>query len=385
MKVLRKRSGVRDALCTVVTTGLVAGLAVLGSGSASAAPSDQATLSQRYTCKFPIINNDPITVTINADMPASMNVGETVPEYAVVADTLVSARAAQGLGVMGAVTLEGKATADVVVTLPGGDGTLPIKVANTVEKTPIPNPAAAFDVKATGKSPGGLLTWDKPGTAKFDVVSLKLHNMIARDADGAPVQLPPFGDEFEATCTLDAGQPTLLQTMEIVGGTDPDPDPDPDPGSSSAKQNLNTKVTPKQDSGQLTMTQAGDTVALSPVEEGAGGSSTGSLQQVTVTDARNGATGWSLTGKVTDFTGSAGTIGADKLGWTPSCDTAAGSASTCVPGTQGTVGTAGATLASAPDAAQTGGEFTVGAGLALDVPATAAAGDYAAVLTLTLT
>ncbi|WP_142213533.1 DUF6801 domain-containing protein [Streptomyces sp. SLBN-118] len=364
-----------------MTTGLVAGLVALGSGTASAASADQATLSQQYTCKFPIINNDPISVTINADMPTSMNVGETVPEYAVVADTLVGARAAQGLGVMGAVTLEGKATADVVVTLPGGDGTLPIKVVNTVEKTPIPNPAAAFNVKATGKSPGGLLTWDKPGTAKFDVVSLKLHNMIARDANGTPVQLPPYGDEFEATCTLDAGQPTLLQTMEILGGTDPDPDPVP----ASGKQNLNTKVTPKQSSGQLTMTQAGDTVALSPVEEGAGGSSTGSLQQVTVTDARNGATGWSLTGKVTDFTGSAGTIGADKLGWTPSCDTAAGSASTCVPGTQGPVGTTGATLASAPDAAQTGGTFMVGAGLALDVPATATAGDYTAVLTLTLT
>ncbi|MEU6820846.1 DUF6801 domain-containing protein [Streptomyces atriruber] len=369
----------RGTLCTVATAGLVAGLVTLTPGVATAAP---VQLDQKYTCKFPIINNDPIEIHISSDMPASMKVGETVPEYDIKAVTKVSARAAQGLGVMGAVTLEGKATADVVVTLPGGDGTLPIKVVNSVAKANIPNPAAAFEVNATGKSPGSLLTWAKPGTATFDVKGLKLHNMIARDSSGAAVQLPPFGDEFEATCTLDAGQGTLLHTMDIQGGgTDPGPGPDPTTG----KQNVSTKVTPKQGGGQLTMAQAGDTVALSPVEEGAGGSSTGDLQKVTVKDARNGATGWSLTGKVTDFTGGAGTIAADKLGWTPSCATAAGSASTCVPGTQGPVGTAGATLASAPDGAQTGGEFTVGAGLALDVPKTAAAGDYAAVLTLTLT
>ncbi|MEU6994084.1 DUF6801 domain-containing protein [Streptomyces sp. NPDC046465] len=357
----------------------MAGLVTLTAGTAAAVP---VQLDQKYTCKFPIINNDPIEIHVSSDMPTSMKVGETVPEYDITAVTKVSARAAQGLGVMGAVTLEGKATADVVVTLPGGDGTLPIKVVNTVAKTNIPNPAAAFTVNATGKSPGSLLTWAKPGTAKFDVKGLKLHNMIARDSSGAAVQLPPFGDEFETACTLDAGQGTLLHTMEIQGD-DPGPGPGPDP--TTGKQNVNTKVTPKQGGGQLTMAQAGDTVALSPVEEGAGGNSTGDLQKVTVKDARNGATGWSLTGKVTDFTGGGGSIGADKLAWTPSCATAAGSASTCVPGTRGPVGTVGATLASAPDAAQTGGEFTVGAGLALDVPKTAAAGDYAAVLTLTLT
>ncbi|WP_371530665.1 hypothetical protein OG302_36380 [Streptomyces sp. NBC_01283] len=379
MRANRKRSGVRGALAAVATAGLVTGMLTLTGGTASAVP---LQLDQKYTCKFPIINNDPIEIRISADMPTSMKVGETVPEYDIKAVTKVSARAAQGLGVMGAVTLEGKATADVVVALPGGEGTLPIKVVNTVAKANIPNPAAAFEVDATGKSPGDLLTWAKPGTAKFDVTGLKLHNMIARDAEGKPVQLPPFGDEFDTACTLGADQPTLLHTMEILGD---DPGPGPGPNPTTGKQNVNTKVTPKQGGGQLTMAQAGDTVALSPVEEGTAGSSTGDLQKVTVKDARNGATGWSLTGKVTDFTGNAGTIGADKLGWTPSCATAPGSASTCVPGTKGPVGGAGATLASAPDGAQTGGEFTVGAGLALDVPATAAAGDYAAVLTLTLT
>ncbi|MHC0433409.1 DUF6801 domain-containing protein [Streptomyces sp. O3] len=383
-----KRSRTRRVLSTVAATGLVTGLVALSGGTATA---DPVQLNQTYTCTFPIISTDPIKVEITTDMPAAMEVGETVPEYDITAVTEVSERAAQGLGVMGAVTLEGKATADVNVTLPGG-GNLPIKVVNTVAQADIPNPAAAFEVTATGKSPGDLLTWADAGTAAFDVTGLNLHNMIARDASGTPVHLPPFEDEFSADCTLDAGQPTTLHTMTIGGGEvdpdpnpDPNPDPGPDPGSQTGEQDLNATVTPKQGGGTLSMIQAGDSVALSPVEEGTGGSSTGDLHTVTVSDDRNGATGWSLTGKVTDFTGDAGAIGADQLGWTPSCETAPGSASTCVPGTEGTVGTEGATLASAPDAAQTGGEFAVGAGLSLDVPASAAPGDYSAVLTLTLT
>jgi hypothetical protein len=346
-------------------------------------------LNQTYICKFPIISDDPIKVEITADMPTTMQVGETVPAYDITAVTEVSARAAQGLGVMGAVSLEGKATADVNVTLPGGEGNLPIKVRNTVAQADIPNPAAAFNVIATGQSPGDLLTWNKAGTAKFDVTGLNLHNMIARDADGNPVALPPFTDEFKADCRFDGDQPTTLHTMTIEGGAtdpvDPEPGTDPEPGSQTGEQNLNTQVTPKAVEGTLSMVQAGDAVALSPVEEGTGASSTGDLQTVTVSDGRNGATGWSLTGKVSDFTGDAGSIGANQLSWTPSCETAAGSASTCVPGSEGVVGMEGATLASAPDAAQTGGEFAVGAGLSLDVPASAAPGDYSAVLTLTLT
>ncbi|WP_327711214.1 WxL domain-containing protein [Streptomyces sp. NBC_00464] len=147
-------------------------------------------------------------------------------------------------------------------------------------------------------------------------------------------------------------------------------------------QQLTSTVNP----GTLTMTQAGDSVALSAVDFGQGGASTGALQTVTVQDFRGGPAGWSLTGKVTDFTGPGGaTIGASALGWSPACATKSGSPSTCAAGSEGTVGSAGATLASTPDGAFTGGEFTVDARLSLDVPAFTPAGAYTGVLTLTLT
>nr|WP_229698432.1 beta-xylosidase [Wenjunlia tyrosinilytica] len=146
------------------------------------------------------------------------------------------------------------------------------------------------------------------------------------------------------------------------------------------------KLTASVKSGTLSMTQAGDTVTMTPVNFGEGGSSTGALRTVTVKDFRGGATGWSLTGKATDFKGpGAAVIGADKLSWKPKCTTKAGSPSTCAAGSPGPVGTAGATLAGAPNAALTGGEFTADADLSLDIPAFSASGSYSGVLTLTLT
>ncbi|MEU7032894.1 beta-xylosidase [Streptomyces sp. NPDC046237] len=144
------------------------------------------------------------------------------------------------------------------------------------------------------------------------------------------------------------------------------------------------KLTASVAAGQLSMTQAGDAVQLSSVDFGQGGSATGDLKTVTVKDFRGGPAGWSLTGKVTDFTGPGGSIGAGALSWTPACTTKAGSPSTCVPGSAGTVGSGGATLASTPNGALTGGEFTVDAKVSLDVPAFTAPGSYAGVLTLTL-
>ncbi|MGW2951699.1 beta-xylosidase [Streptomyces eurythermus] len=145
------------------------------------------------------------------------------------------------------------------------------------------------------------------------------------------------------------------------------------------------KLTTTVKAGTLSMTQAGDSVALSAVDFGRGGPSTGRLNTVTVKDFRGGPAGWSLTGKVTDFTGPGGRIDAGELSWTPACAAEAGSPSACQAGSAGTVGDSGATLASTADGALTGGEFTVDAGLSLDVPAFTPPGAYAGVLTLTLT
>ncbi|MET9883562.1 beta-xylosidase [Streptomyces sp. NPDC006430] len=154
------------------------------------------------------------------------------------------------------------------------------------------------------------------------------------------------------------------------------------------------KVTAVVEQGALSMTQAGEAIALAAVPYGEGGAASGRIGAVTVKDARGGPAGWTLIGKVTDFTGPGGgppgsgrepvRIPGASLSWTPSCTAADGSPSRCTAGSAGPVGPEGAVLASVADAALVGGTFTVDATVTLRVPPYTPPGAYTAVLTLTL-
>ncbi|MFE9633013.1 beta-xylosidase [Streptomyces sp. NPDC006463] len=145
------------------------------------------------------------------------------------------------------------------------------------------------------------------------------------------------------------------------------------------------KITATVEPGALGMTQAGEAITLGAVRYGDGGGAPGRIGTVTVKDARGGPAGWSLIGKVTDFTGPGGLrIPGGSLSWTPKCAAAAGSPSPCTAGSAGTVGPDGAVLASTPDGPLVGGTFTVDATVTLQVPPYTPPGAYTAVLTLTL-
>ncbi|MFD9161419.1 beta-xylosidase [Streptomyces sp. NPDC059558] len=145
------------------------------------------------------------------------------------------------------------------------------------------------------------------------------------------------------------------------------------------------KVTATVEPGALGMTQTGEDITLGAVPYGDGGAAPGRIGTVTVTDARGGPAGWSLIGKVTDFTGPGGIrIPGASLSWTPRCVAAEGSRSVCTPGSAGAVGADGALLASTPDAPLVGGTFTIDATVTLKVPPYTPPGAYTAVLTLTL-
>ncbi len=145
------------------------------------------------------------------------------------------------------------------------------------------------------------------------------------------------------------------------------------------------RVTATVEPGALGMTQTGEGITLGAVPYGDGGAAPGRIGTVTVTDARGGPAGWSLIGKVTDFTGPGGIrIPGASLSWTPRCVAAEGSRSVCTPGSAGVVGADGALLASTPDAPLVGGAFTIDATVTLEVPPYTPPGAYTAVLTLTL-
>ncbi|MEU9160594.1 RICIN domain-containing protein [Streptomyces sp. NPDC048424] len=184
----------------------------------------------------------------------------------------------------------------------------------------------------------------------------------------------------QSACDDSPGQ--AWKVSAAAGPADPsDPtDPTDPPAPGTAERQLTATV----GAGVLTMATTADPVRLPPVDFGTGGTSAGALGTVTVKDFRGGTAGWSLTGKVTDFAGPRGKIGADRLTWTPVCSTRSDSPSTCAAGSPGVVGTGGATLASAAAGDVTGGEFTADATVSLDIPKYTPVGDYTGILSLTL-
>jgi len=120
---------------------------------------------------------------------------------------------------------------------------------------------------------------------------------------------------------------------------------------------------------------------------------TGSLNPVKVVDARGTGAGWNLTGQVSDFVSTSGTILADNLGWRPAASAAVGTlptsaaeASAVTPGAVAAPGT-GLGVAKSLCISATGhsaGSFNCSAGLDLGVPGASRSGTFTGLLTLTL-
>ncbi|MGP9017351.1 DUF6801 domain-containing protein [Streptomyces sp. BR1] len=214
---------VRGGSAALVVAGVagVTGAVLLTCGTGRAV-AVEAKLSQTYECKFPLIGADSLKVAISADLPASIPVNTQTGAIKIDALSTVSARAAQGLGLVGAKTVEGVASASATVNLPGGEQ-LDVGIDNTVEKANVPSPPKDFEVKASGSAPS--LSFRRPGAATIDVNSITL-KLTARDAAGKVVQLPPFGDVFEAPCTLKpTDQNKTLHRFTITGADPTGPTP----------------------------------------------------------------------------------------------------------------------------------------------------------------
>ncbi|WP_436529383.1 WxL domain-containing protein [Actinoplanes sp. HUAS TT8] len=157
--------------------------------------------------------------------------------------------------------------------------------------------------------------------------------------------------------------------------------------------NLTFQLSQTVNAGSLSMSRGSgaSTITFSGITlNGSAQTATAALPAINVTDFRGSTLPWSLTAKVTDFTGvPGGTIAGSALTVTPSCAAHAGATNpvTAVAGDAGvSLGGDGATICSGPDGktALTGGSFDAAGDLSLAVPANLFAGTYAATLTLTL-
>lgn len=175
-----------------------------------------------------------------------------------------------------------------------------------------------------------------------------------------------------------------------------------DPGD-SADVDVNVDITPIKVPGVLALTVAGNAVSLQ--ENGSDllvRQFTGTLPTVTVTDTRTAdeipaGSSWAVLGTSSDFTGDAGTITADHLGWKPRLldggengQVSEGEEVVTVlddetqPGNNVGLTDQELLVSTYDSTAVTGDSYSVNADLFLRTPADVAAGSYHATLTTSL-
>ncbi|MFC6088850.1 DUF6801 domain-containing protein [Saccharothrix lopnurensis] len=194
-------------LCAAV----VGGSALLGAGVGSAAT---ATLTLVYSCPFPLIGDQDMSVRIVAeDLPGPDEAvaGQPLPPVRVTATATVPPLATQGLVLVGAATVEGTARATTVVDNAG----TPLEVVPElgIARTDVP-PEGPFDTVAIGEAPSVTLPHEGDTTIRVGAFEATL---TPKTATGEDTGL----GTFPLPCTLKPDQDTLLHrfTVRPGGGT----------------------------------------------------------------------------------------------------------------------------------------------------------------------
>ncbi|WP_052744399.1 DUF6801 domain-containing protein [Streptomyces odonnellii] len=216
------RPRARTALGLVTALGTAVG--VVGFSGAGTAAAQPVSLSLKYTCDVPLIEDQHITARIDANIPASVAIGRPGKKIDIGAGTTVNADLTPWLGRIGVKTVEGTVEAKIKVAAPQGDRRVEVPLGIT--RTSVPE-SGAFDITATGSALTPAFT--RPGTARITVGDIVL-NVVGKKEDGEAV------GELSVPCTLDAEENNYVGSFEITGpgvGSTPSGSADPTPSGGS--------------------------------------------------------------------------------------------------------------------------------------------------------
>ncbi|WP_409179267.1 DUF6801 domain-containing protein [Amycolatopsis sp. VS8301801F10] len=188
---------------------LAAGLACLAvSGLASPAAAAGATPVDKvlsYTCPFPLIGLQKLNVEVKASFDVPSAPGGTLTTSDLSVSVSVPDKAARGLALVGAASVEGTAGAEV--TLVNGSLTRPVTVPLTVAKAAVPQ-SGPFTAQATGSVPQIVVPNAGKTTVTLGGFSTRL---TPKKADGWFTGL----GSFTSDCTLDPGQDAVLLSFDV--------------------------------------------------------------------------------------------------------------------------------------------------------------------------
>lgn len=167
-----------------------------------------STLSLDYTCVYPLVEEQRLSVFVNADIPTHVNVGELTPAFQIDAVATINVGAWKGLSFVGTRTLVGTVQAQASISGPGL--TLPLMVPMTIETVDVPQTEGTFDAIALGSTPPLVFAEQNRGIFEITIGDLMLE-VEPRDING---NLTGIG-QIQVECIVDPGQSQLLSEFQV--------------------------------------------------------------------------------------------------------------------------------------------------------------------------
>lgn len=207
-------------------------LAVAGIGAlaalAAASPASAASITQNYSCGYPLIDYQTTKVTTNVNIPKTVPVNTATGRFDINAEAVLNAETIEGLGTVRAASIGGTAVATATIVPPGA-APIVLDINVTIPRQDVPrftgDLSQTFKLTGiTGSTPSQ--TFNNEGSVPITLDDM-VFNIEARDRNGAPVVLDsqstdPDSDgnenTFDVPCDLEVGQPTLLETIQVGGG-----------------------------------------------------------------------------------------------------------------------------------------------------------------------
>jgi hypothetical protein len=198
----------RHVVPSRATTTASAVALLVGAGLVTLAPAAQAApvaVTLNFSCPLPLIGDQRVSVTYQADVPATTVAGQPVEIAGLRAVLRLPDTATQGFALVGASTIEGTSTQGFGLT---GADAAGFETTAPIPRAAVP-PSGAFDVPV--EPVDSSFAASTPGTVVLSVSALRL-TLTPRRADGTETGL----GTFDSACTLTAGQDTTLASIAVT-------------------------------------------------------------------------------------------------------------------------------------------------------------------------
>lgn len=206
----------------------VTALAALGVVSAPASAAVKKTLT--YSCSYPIIGPQPLTLDITAEIPSQVELNKLTPPFKVDAIATAGGDTYGGLRTIGAAKITGTARATTSIVQAGGATLSPgVLVTLTPYDVPAEDPGPGkLQFTAGGNTPQVNFYQEGPAKISLGAVALTLRP-LANDGTPIVVEDPEFAPDTDGipetlniSCKVSpATQDVLLTTVQVGGGTTP--------------------------------------------------------------------------------------------------------------------------------------------------------------------